>query len=113
MRVLVAVLLVGACAADGGPRLSSVSPESPARGAVVEIDGQGFCGTSGNCANVSAFVQLGSSSPFIDVVPMTWTATAVTGLIPDAAPLGPTPLVMTVNGLASNELDLDIQLGGM
>ena len=109
MRLLVALAFVGGCADDGGPRLTSVTPASPAIGATVQIAGSRFCGASGDCARVTASLQLGASSPYIDAIPMTWSATLVTAQIPPAAPVGKTPLVMTVDGLASNELDLDIQ----
>ncbi len=114
IRGAVVLLLAGGCAADdGGPRLSAVTPASPVQGATVEIDGSRFCGASGDCTRVGAAVQLGTSSPFIDAVPMTWTATVVTAGIPLAVPAGKTALVMTVNGLASNELEVDVQPAAM
>ncbi len=111
MKWLLVLALVGGCADDGGPRLTKRVPDALGRGGVVEIDGTRLCGKSDDCAHVSATVQLGTSSPFVDAVVMTWTPTVGTATIPATAPAGNTSLVVTVDGLASNELSLDILLG--
>jgi hypothetical protein len=108
IRAVVVLALAGGCANDGGPHLVAVSPATAAPGDIVEITGTGFCGAVADCAHVAASVILGTSSPYVDAVPVSWTATIADVQIPTAAPVGKSELVMTVDDQSSNALTIEL-----
>jgi hypothetical protein len=112
MRLAVALLaLAGGCVDDGGPRLQSIHPAAPARGAQVILEGSRLCGASGDCTRLAVKVELGTSSPYVEAQPVTWTATEAQVVIPPATPAGKTMLVVTVDDKASNALAVDVLAG--
>ncbi|MGE0546476.1 MAG: IPT/TIG domain-containing protein [Kofleriaceae bacterium] len=99
---------LGSCADDGAPRLSSVAPPVAARGMMVTIDGDRLCGPSGDCDSAGGDVQIGLEFPYVKASVVSYSATRAVVVIPSVAPVGPTELVITVDGRSSNALALEV-----
>ena len=109
MKLALVPLVFGACADDGaGPRLSDVTPARAVPGAAVELAGERFCGSTGECATVAAIVDLGLDPPLLRARVLAYAATSATIEIPALATPGLTSLVLTVDGRASNALDFEV-----
>jgi hypothetical protein len=109
MRCAAALLVAAGCTSTG-PRLDSVTPESAAPGALVQLTGDGFCGASGNCTTVTGQVQLGNEPPFYQAEPMSWGATSAQIVVPEM-PSGSTQLVVDVNDQSSNAVTFVVEGG--
>jgi len=102
-----ALLAFGGCAVDdGGPRLASATPSAAGRGAMVILSGSRLCG--GDCDSAGGQVQLGLSPPTVRATILAYADDSATIRIPDAAPIGRTELVVTVNERTSNALAFEV-----
>lgn len=101
-------LALAGCAADAGPRLDRATPAAAARGARIDLAGARLCGPSGACERAGGRVQLGAAPPYAIAPVVAWADAAATVTVPVAAPLGPTELVVTVDGEASNALAFEV-----
>jgi hypothetical protein len=103
------VLVLAACAGDAaGPHLVSVTPAAAARAARVMIAGERLCGPTADCTHVGATVQLGLTLPMIDAAVESYAAASATIVVPNAAPIGATEIVVTVDGRSSNALAFEV-----
>jgi hypothetical protein len=108
---VVASILLGCSTDDGGPRLETIAPPSAAANQVVALTGTRLCtgdGSSGDCANTPATIALGISPPMIDVDVVSYTDTLATFVVPAAAPIGATTVVVTVGDQSSNMLAFEV-----
>jgi hypothetical protein len=101
-------LVLAACAAPPGPRLEAAMPAAAPHAAAVMLSGERLCGTSSDCMAVAATIQIGLELPAIDAQIIAYSAGSATIIIPASAALGPTDLVVTVNGRASNALAFEV-----
>jgi hypothetical protein len=101
-------LATTACADDGGPRLDSVTPAAAARNAAVMIVGRRLCGVTGDCSRAGGEVQLGLEPPMVRAVVTSYSDTSATLVVPAAASVGKTVLIVTVNERSSNALDFEV-----
>lgn len=99
---------VPACADDGGPRLTAVMPAAARRAATVVVTGSRLCGPRGDCAGAGGEVVLGRDPPMVRAVVVEYGDTAAHIVIPDAAPVGPTAVIVTVDERSSNALDFEV-----
>ncbi|HEU0030964.1 MAG TPA: IPT/TIG domain-containing protein [Kofleriaceae bacterium] len=106
IRLVALACAWSACADDGGPRLSSVTPDAAPRGAMVALAGTRLC--SGDCETAGGEIQIGLNPPVVRANIISYSDTAVEIVIPDLAPVGPTKLLVTVNEQASNALDFEV-----
>lgn len=110
--VILGILLVPgalvACADDGGPRLSGVTPPAASRDARVTVTGSRLCGARADCATAGGEVALGLDPPMVRAVVVGYSDTAAQIVIPAAAPIGATALIVTVNERSSNALDFEV-----
>jgi len=109
IRAVVALALAGGCVDDGGPRMTALIPATATPGAVIEIDGERFCGPKGDCVNLAASIELDAQPSVIDLLPVTWSSNLVDAQIAAGSPTGTFQLVMTVDGRSSNALSLVVQ----
>jgi len=105
-----AALLVAAGCTSSGPRLDTVTPDLAAPGAVVQLTGRGFCGSSDDCDTVTAQVELGVNPPYFQAEVMSWAATGAQVVVPET-PSGSTSIVIDVNDQASNSLAFVVEGG--
>jgi hypothetical protein len=98
----------GGCADDGGPRLTAATPAAARRGATVTLTGARLCGARGDCATAAGEIDLGRSLPMVRAVVVDYTDTAAQIVVPDAAPLGQTAVIATVDERSSNALDFEV-----
>lgn len=109
----IAATLLG-CTGAGGPAIDRLEPPAAPRGATVTVHGDGFCGpdratATGACTSPpSGAVDLGLALPMTRAPILAWTDAAISIQIPGTAPLGPTPLIVTVDGRSSNAATLEI-----
>jgi IPT/TIG domain len=100
-----AVLLLGACAAEHGPQLSSVTPAAARAGETVTITGTRLC--EGDCATAGGSIVIGYDTPVVAMI-LDYTDTRAIVRIPTIAPAGKTVLIATVNERSSNALDFEV-----
>jgi hypothetical protein len=105
-----AALLVAVGCASTGPRLDQVTPDLGAAGAIVQLTGEDFCGSRGDCVNVTGQIQLGNSPPFYQAQVVSWDATSAQIVVPDM-PAGSTELVMDLGDRVSNSLVFVVEGG--
>jgi hypothetical protein len=98
----------GGCADDGGPRLDRVEPASASRDATVTLTGRRLCGASGECATAAGEIDLGLALPMVRVNVVSYADTTAMVVIPPAAPLGATVLIVTVDERSSNALAFEV-----
>ncbi|HVV84244.1 MAG TPA: IPT/TIG domain-containing protein [Kofleriaceae bacterium] len=107
-------LALAACSAAGGPAIDRLEPATASRGDSVTVRGAGFCGPdrvadSGECTSPpSGAVDLGLSPPMTRATVLAWSDAAITVQVPGTAPLGPTALIVTVDGRSSNAATLEV-----
>jgi hypothetical protein len=106
--VLGGLVALGGCADDGGPRLAAVTPAAARRGATVTLTGSRLCGIHADCAGAAGAVELGLDPPMVRAIVIGYDDTAAQILIPDAAPVGPTAVIVTVAERSSNALDFEV-----
>jgi len=110
----IAGALIG-CTGAGGPAIDRLEPATAARGAIVVVRGADFCGpdratATGECASrPSGAVDLGLSPPMMRAPILAWSDEAISVQVPSAAPLGPTAVIVTVDGRSSNAATLEIK----
>ena len=105
---LAGALVLGGCADDGGPRLDAVTPAASPRRSTVTLTGSRLCGARGDCATAAGQVNLGLALPAVRAIVVSYSDTTAQIMIPDAAPVGETALVVTVNERSSNALDFEV-----
>ena len=100
---------LGACvhASDRGPELVAVTPPAAGHSAIVTLSGARLCGPVGDCTNAGGQVQIGLVNPVAAVI-ISYADTSAQIIIPTAAPLGPTELLVTVNDRASTALAFEV-----
>ena len=80
----------------------------------MTVRGTGFCGPdraseTGECTSLpSGAVALGLAPPMTRAPILTWSDAAITVQVPGTAPLGPTALIVTVDGRSSNAATLEV-----
>jgi len=104
---LSALATLGACLDAGGPHIDRVSPAAAPRGATVELSGDGFC--RGDCATTTGYVDIGVELPMVRAAVTAWSATRIAVVVPEAAPVGRTDLIVTVDGSSSNAVAFEVQ----
>ena len=97
-----------ACADDGGPRLSAVIPAAARRDATVQLTGARLCGAQGDCAHAAGEVTLGANPPMVRAVVVSYSDGAAQIVVPAAAPVGGTVVVVTVDARSSNALAFEV-----
>lgn len=107
-----------ACGGGGsGPVIDSLSPTAAARGAQLEILGERFCGDDDDRADAegacttppNGFVNLGMDADVVRATVRAWKDESIIVEVPQAAPVGPTLVIVTVNGVSSNAADFEVQ----
>jgi uncharacterized protein (TIGR03437 family) len=107
-------LLLAACSGGTGPAIERLEPAAAARGATVTVRGSGFCGAerasdTGECTSLpSGAVDLGLAPPMMRAPILAWSDAAIAVQVPGSAPLGPTALIVTVDGRSSNAATLEV-----
>ncbi len=108
-RVVLACITatVAACANHQGfgtePELIDVTPPSASANTIVTIDGEHLCGTNGQCATAAVQLMfLTSEEEEIEFEQNTDSSIAF--IVPSFVPIGPTKIVVMVNGVSTNEL---------
>jgi len=92
------LLLAAGCAQTNGPHLASVTPSQGPYGTTVTIAGERLC--DGDCMTAGGELTFGDiRAPLVAL-----TDTSAQVVVPDAATIGKTSIVMTVNDTASNAL---------
>jgi hypothetical protein len=75
---------------------------------MVAVHGEGFCGDGraagdGTCASLPpGSVVFGLELPMARAMVLSWTETSIEVTVPDAAQLGATDVIVTVDGRSSN-----------
>ena len=109
-------LALGACGGDDGggpPHIDSLAPSEAAVGAMVEILGSNFCGEvpsldDGRCEEtVGGFVTFGTSPGIVRADVSMWKVDRISVNVPSGV-TGPTSVVVTVEGVASNAKDFEV-----
>jgi len=98
----------GGCTATVGPQLTAAAPPAAARGVTVALAGTGLCGAHGDCTTAGGEIDLGRGLPMVRAVVVSYTDTAAQIVVPDAAPVGATVVIATVNEQASNALAFEV-----
>jgi outer membrane protein assembly factor BamB len=93
----IVLLLAGAAAAAAQPTITGLNSSQRPRSGRLEITGSGF-GTGGEVL-VAGLQALTS----------TWTGARLVAYVPEAAPLGPTTVVVVSRGLESNAVPLEVE----
>lgn len=101
---LALVLVLGGCAGDVGPRLTSAMPEAAPAGGRVALTGERFCADHIECAGVVAQVEIGLSPPMYQAQIVSYVDRSAVIELPSFVEPGPTQLVLTVDGHSSNAL---------
>jgi hypothetical protein len=83
-------------------------PAAARRGAPVVVTGVRLCGARGDCATAAGQIDLGRSLPLARAVVVAYADTAAQIVVPDAAIVGSTVVIATVNEQASNALDFEV-----
>ena len=105
------------CDASPGPDVVEVAPAAARRGDAVAILGARFCGGStmsdeieeGRCARAPAgSVAFGLDLPIARAEVLSWRDARIEAVVPQAAAVGPSLVVVTVNGRASNGGDFEV-----
>ncbi|HEV8198453.1 MAG TPA: PQQ-binding-like beta-propeller repeat protein, partial [Candidatus Polarisedimenticolia bacterium] len=94
-----AFVLCGAAWRPAAPALGSLSATTLARSARLLIDGTGFGDAQG-----ASRVEIAGAPAFVT----RWSDTHIAAYVPEAAPLGPGAVVVTIAGVRSNELTLQV-----
>jgi len=112
-----AVVIALAGCGDGGtgPFIDAVQPSTAAAGDSVDILGRRFCGDGdgvaagdGPCTRAPVgVVSFGAGDAVERAAVQAWTHERITVMVPQAEP-GVTTVVVSVNGVASNEADFEI-----
>lgn len=106
VAALLAVLAGPACADDGGPRLESATPAAARANDSVRLTGRRLCG--GDCATAAGEVVVGLTLPAVRAVVTAYADDAATIVIPPAAVVGASELVVTVGERSSNALAFEV-----
>lgn len=114
MKHWLAGLGLAACTVAGGPSIDRLEPASAPRGGTVTVRGSGFCGpdraaATGECTSPpSGAVDLGLAPPMLRAPVLAWSDAAIAVQVPATASLGPTALIVTVDGRSSNAATLEV-----
>ncbi len=114
MRWTAAALGLAACQPGSGPTIDRVEPVQAARGATVTVRGEGFCGEGrsvgdGSCEPLPpGSVDVGLELPMARALVQSWGEQSITVTVPDAARLGETVVIVTVDGRSSNGGDFEV-----
>jgi hypothetical protein len=113
--MLMTSLAVGAGACEAtGPHVDGVEPGRGARGATVVVRGAGFCGegraqAGGGCDPLPpGSVVFGLDLPAARGRIERWADDEIAVTVPAAAAVGPTVVVVTVDGRSSNGGDFEV-----
>lgn len=104
-------IALSACSSSG-PHISSVSPTSIAQGGEFTITGKDLCGSSDACGAAEVDIQIGTESPYFQVMPEMLAADSITALLPFTITTGETQLAVTVNGESSNGISITVLAEG-
>ena len=105
----VALLLVtGACADDGGPRLDTATPGAARANATVTITGERLCGAEADCAHAAGEILLGLSPPQVRANVTSYADDRVEIVVPPIASPGSTHLIAVVDERSSNALPFEV-----
>ncbi|MBZ0235847.1 MAG: IPT/TIG domain-containing protein [Deltaproteobacteria bacterium] len=108
MKSVAAALGLAACQPGSGPTIDRVVPAQGTRGAMVTVHGDGFCGEGrgagdGTCTTLPpGSVDFGLELPMARALVLSWGETAIAVTVPDAARVGATEVIVTVDGRSSN-----------
>lgn len=108
MRLAAAAMGLAACQPGNGPTIDRVEPAREARGAMVTVRGEGFCGEGraagdGSCTTLpSGSVDFGLELPMARARVLSWSDAAIGVTVPDAARVGDVEVIVTVDGRSSN-----------
>lgn len=110
LRFVAVVSILGACAAEDGPRLDAIAPVGGARGAMVTLTGAGLCGPDNpGCARLpSGAVDFGLTPPIARAAIVTWADDAIAVRVPAAVDNGATTVYVTVDGRSSNGIAFEV-----
>lgn len=108
MKLGLGVLLLCACADDGGPRLDSVSPLAAGHGATIALTGARLCQGQPTCAGVGGEIQLGLDVPSYQATIVSSTDERWEFQVPSIVPAGDTQVILIVSGRSSNALPFSV-----
>jgi uncharacterized protein (TIGR03437 family) len=94
---------------DSGPHLDNVQPNRAHHNDAVTINGSNLCGDSGACAGAAGEVTLGIGAQPVRMPVTSYGDDTITVVIPPAAPVGKSKLVVTVNDTASNSVSFEVE----
>jgi hypothetical protein len=101
-----------------GPVIHDIAPEAAAPGATVEILGNRFCGDGpdvaledGSCVTPpTGLISFGAGDEAVRALGIqSWSHERIEVSVPGTAEPGATIVVVTVNGVASNEYPFEVQ----
>lgn len=75
---------------------------------MVTLTGRRLCGASGDCGRAGGAVDIGLDPPMVRAIVVSYADTRAQIVIPPAAPVGATVLVVTVGERSSNALDFEV-----
>jgi hypothetical protein len=120
--VIVLACALASCGDDGdegsGPVIYDIAPAAAAPGALVEILGKRFCGDGpdaaaddGTCAAPPAgVISFGAGDEAVRALGIqSWRHERIEVTVPGTAQPGATIVVVTVNGVASNEHPFEVE----
>lgn len=108
MKLVAAAMVLAACQPGNGPTIDRVEPAQATRGTMVTVYGERFCGEGraagdGTCTSLPpGAVDFGLELPMARALVASWTETAIDVTVPDAAMVGATDVIVTVDGRSSN-----------
>jgi hypothetical protein len=103
-----AAMVLAACTPVDGPTVDRIEPARATRGTMVTVHGQRFCGEGratgdGSCAALPpGAVDFGLELPMARALVLAWSDVAISVEVPDAARVGATDVIVTVDGRSSN-----------
>jgi len=110
LLVLATLLLVAGCDQDDALHLDRVEPAVVAPGSQLLVQGAGFCGATADC-RPPAMVSLGERMVVVRDDTLTWQEQELRFVVPEETAPGAGFLVVTVDGEASNAVELEVVAG--
>jgi hypothetical protein len=74
----------------------------------VTVTGSRLCGARADCGSAAGAVDLGLDPPMVRATVVGYSDSSAQIVIPGAAPLGATALIVTVGERSSNALDFEV-----
>jgi uncharacterized protein (TIGR03437 family) len=117
-RLVLTLCVVAACGDGGeGPVIDDVQPPAAAAGATIEIIGDRFCGDEdssanddGTCVSPPASLVFFGEQPDASRASISmYSHTQITAVVPAAAAVGATVVIVVRGEVESNRFDFEVQ----